>query len=65
MPKTSKRANVKNLKTVQELTPKQAKRVKGGSTPHPGGINVAMGDGSVRNIADGTSNTLLLPAVKK
>jgi len=59
MPKTKKRANVKNLpKTKKELTPEQAKRVKGG----------LFGDGSVRfiqssigtaNITDGTSNTLL------
>lgn len=59
MPKTKKRTNVKNLrKTKQELTPDQAKRVKGG----------LIGDGSVRfiessigtaKITDGTSNTLL------
>jgi prepilin-type processing-associated H-X9-DG protein len=60
MPKTKKRTNVKNLsKTAKNLTPAQAKRVKGGTTAHPGGINVLMADGSVRNITDGTSNTLL------
>lgn len=66
MPKTSKRTNVKNLKSAKQLTRDQAKRVKGGSrTRHPGGINVSMGDGSVRNITDGTSNTLLLSEVRK
>ncbi len=62
MPKTKKRTNVKDLrKTKQELTPDQAKRVKGGTLPHSGGVNVLLGDGSVRlaNITDGTSNTLL------
>ena len=66
MPKTKKRTNVKNLsKTKQELTPGQARRVKGG-VAHPSGINVALADGSVRvaNISDGTSNTLL-PAIQK
>ena len=65
MPKTKKRTNVKNLpKTKQELTPGQAKRVKGG-TAHPGGVNVALADGSVRNVSDGTSNTLLSAVQKK
>ena len=62
MPKAKKRTNVKSLsKTSKNLTPEQAKRVKGGLTAYPGGIQVAMGDGSVRltNITDGTSNTLL------
>jgi len=61
MPKTNKRTNVKNLsKTAKNLTPEQAKRVKGGLVS-PGGVQVAMGDGSVRlaDITDGTSNTLL------
>jgi len=60
MPTKKKRTKAKDLpKTKRELTPGQAKRVKGGLTPYPGGIQVAMGDGSVRNITDGTSNTLL------
>jgi hypothetical protein len=61
MPKANKRTNVKSLsKTTKNLTPEQAKKVKGGITG-PGGIQVAMGDGSVRvvDIKDGTSNTLL------
>jgi hypothetical protein len=61
MPKAKKRTNVKSLsKTAKNLTPEQAKRVKGGLTS-PAGIQVAMGDGSVRvvDIKDGTSNTLL------
>ncbi len=60
MPKTKKRTNVKNLrKTKQELTPDQAKRVKGGLVGD-GSVRF-VGDGSVRfaNITDGTSNTLL------
>ena len=60
MPKTKKRTNVKSLsKTAKNLTPEQAKRVKGGLTAYPGGVQVVMADGSVRNITDGTSNTLL------
>jgi len=60
MPKTKKRTNVKSLsKTAKNLTSEQAKRVKGGLVSSPGGVNVAMADGSVRNISDGTSNTLL------
>ena len=56
--KSKRRANVKKLTTRQNLTAEQAKRVQGGLTP--GGIQVAMGDGSVRlvDILDGTSNTL-------
>ena len=56
MPKSKKRTSVKKLsKSTKNLTPAQAKRVKGG---HTGGGNWLLGDGSVR-IADGTSNTLL------
>jgi len=61
MPTKKKRTKANDLpKTKQELTPKQAKRVKGGSV-HTGGVNVLLGDGSVRfaDIKDGTSNTLL------
>jgi hypothetical protein len=70
MPKTKSRTNVKDLpKTAQELTPDQAKRVKGGLADNVSLAQqkVALGDGSVRvaNIADGTSNTLLLPAIQK
>lgn len=61
MPKAKQRTDVKNLsKTAKNLTPAQAKRVKGGLA-QPGGVNVLLGDGSVRlaEISDGTSNTLL------
>jgi len=53
-------------KTKQELTPAQAKRVKGGLASNPAQLTVAMGDGSVRvtDIKDGTSNTLL-PAIQR
>jgi prepilin-type processing-associated H-X9-DG protein len=51
MPKTKKRTNAKNLsKTAKNLTPAQAKKVKGG---YSGGVNVVLGDGSVR-FADGS-----------
>ena len=47
MPKTKKRTNVKNLsKTKQELTPGQARRVKGG-VAHPSdkcGIGRRLGE---------------------
>ena len=57
MPKTKKRTDVKNLsKAPKNLTAAQAKRVKGGTSS---GVQVVMCDGSVRNITDGTSNTLL------
>ena len=61
MPKTKKRTNVKELsKNTKDLTPDQAKRVKGGTrSSHTGGVQVVMADGSVRSITDGTSNTLL------
>ena len=66
MPKTKKRTNVKKLKTAKELTSDQAKRVQGGSgSGYHGGIQVALADGSVRNITDGTSNTILVGEVKK
>lgn len=57
---SKRRAKVKALPTRKKLTAEQAKGVKGGIS---GGIQVAMGDGSVRNITDGTSNTII--AVKK
>ena len=58
MPKTKKRTSVKKLSKTKNLTPAQAKRVKGGQTS---GGNWLLGDGSVRvtDIKDGTSNTLL------
>ena len=55
---------------ANELTSTEMKKVKGG---HSGGVNVLMGDGSVRftktstsitdgtsNITDGTSNTIMI-----
>ena len=65
MPKSKKRTNVKDLsKNTKDLTPDQAKRVKGGNTS---GVNVVLCDGSVRvvDIKDGTSNTLLNAVQKK
>ena len=61
MPKAKKRTNVKSLsKTAKNLTPAQARKVKGGIIS-PSGVQVVMADGSVRvaDITDGTSNTLL------
>ena len=61
------KCNTKTMKTKTSKQPKQSKRsvqlkdirpkkdAKGG-TLHTGGINVALGDGSVR---DGSSNTIL------
>ena len=47
MTTTKKRTKAKKLpKTKKDLTPAQAKRVKGGTTP--GAMQVTMGDGSVR-----------------
>ncbi len=71
MPSNKKRTKAQDLpkKTEQELTPEQAKRVQGGCQNNlsPSAQNVALGDGSVRtaNTSDGTSNTILLPAVQK
>lgn len=70
MTTNKKRTKVQDLpKTKQELTPDQAKRVKGGLANNLSQAEqkVALGDGSVRtatSITDGTSNTLL-PAVQK
>ena len=59
--KSKRRAKVKELPAKHQLTADEAKSVQGGV--FPGGMQVAMGDGSVRNIVDGTSNTII--AVKK
>ena len=48
---------------ASELSTDELKKVKGG---HSGGVNVLMGDGSVRftktspSITDGTSNTIMV-----
>lgn len=43
MPTKKKRTKAKDLpKTKKEMTPEQAKRVKGGTLAHPGGVNVLL-----------------------
>jgi len=64
--KSRRRAKIKELPAQQELTTDQTKAITGGleDACRKKSSNALMGDGSVRNIKDGTSNTLLVAESK-